>query len=207
MRVRRPGNVRSARDRVRPARPELTDDVAAAETGVLPVSLGRARLEGFGRRRGTRDCCATRVRQASRVLGHLHGLQLEGGDRGGGAVEGLGSAAGRAVRLQEGRVPPDRWAEVGDRRRVLFAHSYARRPRAPTAWSEEIVAEARSGSFLGDQFHSEKSALRRPYSRSRLRSAPSPDPVHRRGRRPRRPRRALPGDWATSAIPARSAPP
>jgi imidazoleglycerol phosphate synthase glutamine amidotransferase subunit HisH len=38
-----------------------------------------------------------------------------------------------------------------------FAHSYAAETSAATAWSEGIVAEARSGPFLGVQFHPEKS--------------------------------------------------
>src|SRR5439155_334116 len=38
-----------------------------------------------------------------------------------------------------------------------FAHSYAVATPYATAWSEGIVAEARSGSFVGCQFHPEKS--------------------------------------------------
>ena len=48
------------------------------------------------------------------------------------------------------------WAEV-DGTAYYFAHSYAVETPAATAWSEGIVAEARSGSFLGVQFHPEKS--------------------------------------------------
>ena len=48
------------------------------------------------------------------------------------------------------------WAEV-DGTAYYFAHSYAAETPRATAWSEGIVAEARSGSFLGVQFHPEKS--------------------------------------------------
>jgi glutamine amidotransferase len=48
------------------------------------------------------------------------------------------------------------WANVsGDT--YYFAHSYAAVTPCATAWSEGIVAEARSGSFVGVQFHPEKS--------------------------------------------------
>ena len=39
-----------------------------------------------------------------------------------------------------------------------FAHSFAAETPAATATSEGVVAEARLGSFLGVQFHPEKSA-------------------------------------------------
>ncbi len=48
------------------------------------------------------------------------------------------------------------WAEV-EGTAYYFAHSYAAETPHATAWSEGIVAEARSGSFLGVQFHPEKS--------------------------------------------------
>ena len=50
------------------------------------------------------------------------------------------------------------WATVapgdGD---FYFAHSYVADTPAATAWSEGLVAEARSGGFLGVQFHPERS--------------------------------------------------
>jgi glutamine amidotransferase len=49
------------------------------------------------------------------------------------------------------------WAQVGDDDYYYFAHSYAAETPAATAWSEGIVAEARAGSFVGCQFHPEKS--------------------------------------------------
>ena len=49
------------------------------------------------------------------------------------------------------------WAEVDDRGAFYFAHSYAAVSPCATAWSEGVVAELRSGSFVGCQFHPEKS--------------------------------------------------
>jgi glutamine amidotransferase len=93
------------------------------------------------------------------VLGICLGLQLslEFSEEDGG-VEGLGIIPGRSVRLRLDRVPRMGWAEVdGTGNAYYFAHSYAADTPCVTAWSEGIVAEARSGSFLGVQFHPEKS--------------------------------------------------
>jgi glutamine amidotransferase len=50
------------------------------------------------------------------------------------------------------------WAEVEPWRDTFyFAHSYAAETAAVTARSEGVVAAAESGSFLGVQFHPEKS--------------------------------------------------
>jgi glutamine amidotransferase len=92
------------------------------------------------------------------VLGICLGLQLalEWTDEDGG-VEGLALLPGRASRLCDGRVPRMGWAEVDDRGAFYFAHSYAADTPCATAWSEGVVAEARHGSFVGVQFHPEKS--------------------------------------------------
>jgi glutamine amidotransferase len=94
------------------------------------------------------------------VLGICLGLQLalEESEEDGG-VAGLGLLPGRAVRLRAGRVPRMGWATVepsGDA--FYFAHSYACETPHATAWAEGVVAEARHGSFVGCQFHPEKSA-------------------------------------------------
>jgi len=88
-------------------------------------------------------------------------LALEWSEEDGG-VDGLGLLPGRAYRLREGRVPRIGWAQVGwadvdGSTAYYFAHSYAVETPCATASSEGIVAEARSGSFLGVQFHPEKS--------------------------------------------------
>ena len=64
---------------------------------------------------------------------------------------------GEYWRRCEGRVPRMGWAPVGDRGTFYFAHSYAADTGCATAWSEGLVAEVRHGSFVGCQFHPEKS--------------------------------------------------
>jgi glutamine amidotransferase len=54
-------------------------------------------------------------------------------------------------------VPRIGWARVDDGEAYYFAHSYAAVSPQATAWSEGIVAEVRCGSFVGCQFHPEKS--------------------------------------------------
>ena len=93
------------------------------------------------------------------MLGICLGLQLaldESEEDGG--VECLGIVPGRSVRLREGRVPRIGWATIEPSGEAFyFAHSYAAETPAATAASEGIVAEARAGSFVGVQFHPEKS--------------------------------------------------
>ena len=62
------------------------------------------------------------------------------------------------MRLQTGRVPRIGWASVDPGGEAFyFAHSYAAETPAAVARSEGIVAAAEAGSFLGVQFHPEKS--------------------------------------------------
>ena len=153
----RAGNIRSVEIALRRLGAELDDDVAGADLAVLPgVGAARSAMEEL-RRQGLDDALRTRVREGRPVLGICLGLQLavEWSEEDGG-VDGLGLLPGKALRLREGRVPRIGWAEV-DGTAYYFAHSYAVETPAATAWSEGIVAEARSGSFLGVQFHPEKS--------------------------------------------------
>ena len=92
------------------------------------------------------------------ILGICLGLQLaldETEEDGG--VAGLGLVEGRAVRLRDGRVPRIGWARVDDGETYYFAHSYAAETPHAVSWSEGVVAEVRAGSFVGCQFHPEKS--------------------------------------------------
>jgi imidazole glycerol phosphate synthase glutamine amidotransferase subunit len=135
------------------------DNVLAADLAVLPgVGSAASAMDGL-RERGLDAALRSRVAAGGPTLGICLGLQLalEESEEDGG-VSGLGLLPGRAVRLREGRVPRIGWAPVepgGED--FYFAHSYAAETSATTALSEGIVAAAEAGSFLGVQFHPEKS--------------------------------------------------
>ena len=134
-------------------------DVAAADLAVLPgVGSAASAMAGL-RERGLDDALRERVAVGGPTLGICLGLQLalEESEEDGG-VAGLGILPGRAVRIDEGRVPRIGWARVEPSGEAFyFAHSYAAETSAATASSEGIVAIAEAGSFLGVQFHPEKS--------------------------------------------------
>ena len=152
------GNVRSVELAFERLGASVVDEVADADLAVLPgVGAARAAMAGL-RERGHDEALRARVAAGRPVLGICLGLQLalEWTDEDGG-VDGLGLVPGRAVRIAEGRVPRMGWAEVDDRGAFYFAHSYAAVSPCATAWSEGVVAELRFGSFIGCQFHPEKS--------------------------------------------------
>jgi imidazole glycerol phosphate synthase glutamine amidotransferase subunit len=135
------------------------DDVARADLAVLPgVGSARTAMQGLA----ARDLDAAlreRVAAGRPTLGICLGLQLalESSDEDGG-VPGLALLPGRAARLRAGRVPRIGWARVepgGEE--YWFAHSYAAETPTAAATSEGVVAVAEAGSFLGVQFHPEKS--------------------------------------------------
>jgi len=155
------GNVRSVELAFRRLRCEVVDDVSVADLAVLPgVGSARSAMAEL-RVRGNDEALRLRMEQGRAVLGICLGLQLalESTEEDGG-VDGLALLPGRAVRLREGRVPRIGWADVdgdGDGDAYYFAHSFAAETPAATAFSEGVVAEARAGSFVGVQFHPEKS--------------------------------------------------
>ena len=156
----RAGNIRSVEIALRRLGAEMVDDIASADLRRAPGKTKRLRARRWRScvRRGTPNAAAAeRMADNKPVLGICLGLQLavEWSEEDGG-VDGLGLLPGKAVRLREGRVPRIGWAEV-DGAAYYFAHSYAVETPCATATSEGIVAEARSGSFLGVQFHPEKS--------------------------------------------------
>jgi imidazole glycerol phosphate synthase glutamine amidotransferase subunit len=135
------------------------DAIATADLAVLPGVGSAASAMAVLRERGLDEALRERVAGGGPTLGICLGLQLalERSDEDGG-VQGLGLLPGRAVRLREGRVPRIGWAQVEPGREAYyFAHSYAAETPSASATSEGIVAEARSGSFVGVQFHPEKS--------------------------------------------------
>jgi imidazole glycerol phosphate synthase glutamine amidotransferase subunit len=158
------GNVRSVELALRRAgaeviRAETPEDVRDADLAVLPgVGSAASAMSGL-RTRGLDEALRERVVAGGATLGICLGLQLaldESEEDGG--VEGLGLVPGRAVRLRDGRVPRIGWATVDPGSEAYwFAHSYAAETDAATATSEGIPAVVEHGSFLGVQFHPEKS--------------------------------------------------
>lgn len=134
-------------------------DVVAADLAVLPgVGSAASAMRGL-RERALDVALKDRVAGGGSTLGICLGLQLalEESDEDGG-VRGLGILPGRAVRLRTKRVPRIGWAPVEPSGEAFyFAHSYAAETPAVVARSEGIVATAEAGSFLGVQFHPEKS--------------------------------------------------
>ncbi|MHB1089218.1 MAG: imidazole glycerol phosphate synthase subunit HisH [Acidimicrobiales bacterium] len=93
------------------------------------------------------------------ILGICLGMQLalDASEEDGG-VEGIGLVPGLVTRLVAERVPRLGWAMVepwGDA--YYFAHSFAAQSNDVVATSEGIAAALERGSFLGVQFHPEKS--------------------------------------------------
>jgi imidazole glycerol phosphate synthase glutamine amidotransferase subunit len=153
----RAGNIRSVEIALRRLGAEVVDDVAGADLAVLPgVGSARSAMDEL-RAQGLDVALRERVAADRPVLGICLGLQLavESSEEDGG-VAGLGLLPGRAVRVEAERIPRIGWAEVAGTA-YYFAHSYAVETPCATAWSDGLVAEARNGSFLGVQFHPEKS--------------------------------------------------
>ena len=158
------GNVRSvlaafARLDVDVCIADTPDAIATADLAVLPGVGSAASAMAVLRERGLAEALRERVACDGPTLGICLGLQLalERSDEDGG-VEGLGLLPGRAVRLREGRVPRIGWAQVEPGGEAYyFAHSYAAETPNASATSEGIVAEVRFDSFVGVQFHPEKS--------------------------------------------------
>ena len=153
------GNVRSVAIAFRRLGAELVDDVRSADLAVLP-GVGSAASAMAGLREGGLDETLRERFGAGRpILGICLGLQLALEEtEEDSVVRGLGLLPGRAVRLRTGRVPRIGWAPVEPEGEAFyFAHSYVCETPAATAFSDGVVAAAASGSFVGVQFHPEKS--------------------------------------------------
>ena len=135
------------------------DEALAADLAILPgVGSAGTAMRGLAAR-DLDVALRERVQAGRPTLGICLGLQLalESSEEDGG-VRGLGLLPGRSVRLRGDRIPRIGWARVEPGGEAFyFAHSYAADTPAATAVSEGVVAVAEAGSFLGVQFHPEKS--------------------------------------------------
>lgn len=135
------------------------DAVRAADHVVLP-GVGSARsamahLTSTGAARALRERHAAGGATLGICLGMQLALEHSAED---GGVDGLALLAGRVTRLAAARVPRLGWARVepwGDT--YYFAHSFAPESPDAVATSEGVTVAVASGSFLGVQFHPEKS--------------------------------------------------
>jgi glutamine amidotransferase len=108
---------------------------------------------------GAADALRERYGAGKPILGICLGMQLalQASEEDGG-VKGLGLLDGLVVRLDAPRIPRLGWALVepwGDA--FYFAHSFVAESPDAVATSEGLVAAVERGSFLGVQFHPEKS--------------------------------------------------
>jgi len=151
------GNVRSVELAFQRLGATVTDDLEGADLAVLPgVGSARSAMDGLG---PAADMLRERHAAGRPILGICLGLQLALDDsEEDGGVEGLGIVPGHAVRLQAERVPRIGWATVDPGGEAYwFAHSYEAQTEATVATSEGHAAIVEHGSFVGVQFHPEKS--------------------------------------------------
>lgn len=135
------------------------EDIASARQVILP-GVGSAK-SAMAHMRTTKADIALRERfdSGQPILGICLGMQLaaESSEEDGG-VTCLGLVAGHVERLHAERVPRLGWAMVEPWNEAFyFAHSYHVVNGPTTATSEGVSVAIQSGSFLGVQFHPEKS--------------------------------------------------
>jgi imidazole glycerol-phosphate synthase subunit HisH len=133
--------------------------ITESDMVILPgVGSARSAMEHLNST-GAAQALRDRFEAGSSILGICLGMQLalEHSDEDGG-VDGIGLLPGAVHVLTEGRVPRLGWATVdpwGDA--YYFAHSYAVVSPDGVATSEGVTVAVERGSFLGVQFHPEKS--------------------------------------------------
>ena len=134
-------------------------DIAGAPHVILPgVGSARSAMAHL-EETGAADALRARFAAQRPILGICLGMQLamQASEEDGG-VKGLGILEGLVVRLDAPRIPRLGWAVVepwGDA--FYFAHSFVAESPDTVATSEGLCAAVRRGSFLGVQFHPEKS--------------------------------------------------
>jgi glutamine amidotransferase len=133
--------------------------IATSDFVILPgVGSARSAMEHLGST-GAATALRERFDANLAILGICLGMQLalEHSDEDGG-VDGIGLLSGTVRLMTEGRVPRLGWASVvpwGDA--FYFAHSYVAQSPDVVATSEGVTVAVERGSFLGVQFHPEKS--------------------------------------------------
>ena len=135
------------------------DTIRGAAFVVLPgVGSARSAMQHLNET-GAATALRQRFADAGPTLGICLGLQLslESSEEDGG-VMGLALIEGHVRRMDAERVPRLGWAVVdpwGDS--FYFAHSFAAESPDAVATSDGVTAVVRRGSFVGVQFHPEKS--------------------------------------------------
>lgn len=133
--------------------------IAAAPHVILPgVGSARSAMAHLDET-GAANALRQRFAANQPILGICLGMQLalRASEEDGG-VKGLGLLEGLVVRLDAPRIPRLGWAVVepwGDA--FYFAHSFVAESPDTVATSEGLCAAVQHGSFLGVQFHPEKS--------------------------------------------------
>ncbi|MBW4077178.1 MAG: imidazole glycerol phosphate synthase subunit HisH [Acidobacteria bacterium] len=136
------------------------EKIERASHVILPgVGSAKSAMEHLNET-GAAAALRQRFADEGQILGICLGMQLalDASEEDGG-VEGIGLLNGVVTRLDAERVPRLGWALVepwGDA--YYFAHSFAAQSNDVVATSEGITAAVQRGSFLGVQFHPEKSA-------------------------------------------------
>ena len=133
----------------------ITDAPFVILPGVGSARSAMAHLEETG----AAEALRARFAADKPLLGICLGMQLalQASEEDGG-VKGLGLLEGLVVRLDAPRIPRLGWAVVepwGDA--FYFAHSFVAESPDTVATSEGLCAAVRHGSFVGVQFHPEKS--------------------------------------------------
>lgn len=108
---------------------------------------------------GASDALRQRFLNEQPMLGICLGMQLAvGSSEEDGGVQSLGLFPGVVKRLNEARVPRLGWQLVEPLGQAFyFAHSYFADTASATDFADGVTAVARNKSFIGCQFHPEKS--------------------------------------------------
>lgn len=135
------------------------DDVRRARLVILPgVGSARSAMDHLNET-GVDSALNDRFLAGDALLGICLGMQLalETSEEDGG-VQGLGILKGAVTRMREDRVPRLGWAVVDPwGETYYFAHSFAAESPDTVATSDGVTAAVQHESFLGVQFHPEKS--------------------------------------------------